>query len=79
MLSFKKKKNSPWQVTPPTPTPQAPKPGSYFKKIFSLWAVFPRMSVAVELKQCSFSQALFEDICGWQALGLRTKGVWPEP
>lgn len=50
------------------------KSGSYFKKIFSLWTLGPRMAVGAKLKQCFFSWALFEDVCGWQSQSRKDQG-----
>lgn len=32
------------------------------------------MAAGVELKQCSFSQAVFEDVCGWQGQRRKDQG-----
>lgn len=50
------------------------KPGSYFKKIFSLWPQFPRMETGMETKQGLLSRALFEDVCGRQGSSCKDRG-----
>ena len=51
-----------------------PKPGSYFKKIFSLRTLSPRMVVGVEPKQCFFSKPVFEDGCGRRGPSRKDRG-----
>lgn len=59
----------------PHPTPHQPQ--SYIQKIFSLWAMSPRMAVGAEWLQCAPSQACLKKSLGSRDVAIKTKGVWP--